>query len=239
MQQSSVKAAAVLGVFIFLGLTALGYLAGSSAIRFKEYERTVTVKGLAEKEVPADIALWPIQYTQAGNDLAALYDSLDRDTGTILKFLESRGFGPPEITVAPPAITDKLAQQYGNGSHIELRYTAVQTVSVYSPKVDGVRDAISKLAGLGKQGIVFSGGSYQGQTEYIYTRLNRIKPEMVEEATRKAREVAEKFAQDSSSRLGKIKRAQQGQFSIADRDKNTPYIKKVRVVSTVEYYLSD
>ena len=98
---------------------------------------------------------------------------------------------------------------------------------------------MSRLSELGKQGIVFSGGGYQYQTEYIFTRLNEVKPEMIEEATRKAREVAEKFASDSQSKLGKIKKASQGQFSIVERDKNNPHIKKVRVESTVQYYLSD
>ena len=85
----------------------------------------------------------------------------------------------------------------------------------------------------------FTGNDYQGRTEYLFTRLNDVKPEMIEEATTKAREVAEKFAQDSQSKLGKIKRASQGQFSINDRDRQNPHIKKIRVVSTVEYYLSD
>jgi hypothetical protein len=98
---------------------------------------------------------------------------------------------------------------------------------------------MSDLAQLGKQGIVFTGGNYQSQTEYLFTRLNEVKPAMIEEATNKAREVAVKFAQDSQSTLGKIKRASQGQFSISARDNNTPHIKRVRVVSTVEYYLSD
>ena len=98
---------------------------------------------------------------------------------------------------------------------------------------------MNSLSKLGKKGIVFTGSNYQNQTEYIFTRLNEVKPEMIEEATRKAREVAEKFAADSQSRLGKIKKAYQGQFSISPRDKNNPHIKKVRVVSTVEYYLSD
>lgn len=82
-------------------------------------------------------------------------------------------------------------------------------------------------------------GGYQNSTEYLFTRLNEIKPGMIEEATTKAREVARKFAKDSDSRLGKIKKASQGQFSINDRDKNNPHIKKIRVVSTIEYYLSD
>lgn len=98
---------------------------------------------------------------------------------------------------------------------------------------------MNKLAALGKKGIAFTGHSYQNSTEYLFTRLNEIKPIMVEEATTKAREVAEKFAKDSNSKLGKIKKAAQGQFSINNRDKNNPHIKKIRVVSTLEYYLSD
>lgn len=98
---------------------------------------------------------------------------------------------------------------------------------------------MGSLSQLGKQGIVITGGNYNAQTDYIFTRLNDVKPEMIEEATKKAREVAEKFSSDSQSSLGKIKRASQGQFSISARDRNNPHIKKVRVVSTVEYYLSD
>ncbi|WP_422490326.1 hypothetical protein [Endozoicomonas sp. ALE010] len=98
---------------------------------------------------------------------------------------------------------------------------------------------MGNLSDLGREGIVFTGGHYGSQPEYLFTRLNDVKPEMIEEATRKAREVAEKFASDSQSELGKIKRASQGQFSISDRDRNNPHIKKVRVVATIEYYLSD
>ena len=98
---------------------------------------------------------------------------------------------------------------------------------------------MGSLSKLGKRGIVFTGGNYQNQIEYLFTRLNEIKPEMIEEATQNARQVAHKFATDSQSKLGKIKTASQGQFSINPRDKNTPHIKKIRVVSTVAYYLSD
>jgi len=238
MQGSRVREALVVGVFLFAGLAVLGYLLGSSALRIKQFERTVTVKGLAEKEVPADVAVWPIQFTGADNDLVALYAALERDTAKIVRFLDA-SFDESEITVSAPSITDKMAQQYGNGDKVELRYTAIQGVTVYTGKPDAVRVAMNKLVELGKQGIVFSGGGYQGGTQYLYTKLNELKPEMIEEATRKAREVAEKFARDSDSRLGKIKSAQQGQFTIEDRDSSTPYIKKVRVVSTVEYYLSD
>lgn len=239
MQKNSHASALILGVFIFIGLSALGYLLGNAAIEFKQYERSVTVKGLSEREFNADIVIWPIQFTATGNDLETIYNAIDENTSKIKAFLIKNGVNSQEVTSASPAITDKSAQQYANNPKAEFRYTAFQTVTVYSKNIEAVRAIMSKLSALGKQGIVFTGGNYQSQTEYTFTRLNEIKPEMIEEATRKAREVAEKFASDSQSKLGKIKKASQGQFSISDRDKNNPHIKKVRVVTTVEYYLSD
>lgn len=231
--------ALIIGVFIFLGLATLGHLLGSAAIKFKEYERTVAAKGLSEREYEADIVIWPIQFTETSNDLTELYNSIESSTSEIEKFLESNGVAKNEISYSTPAITDKSAQQYGNNSRAEFRYTAQQTVTVHSKNIKGVRKLMSSLSILGKKGIVFTGGNYQTKTEYIFTRLNQIKPEMIEEATKNAREVAQKFAADSKSKLGKIKKASQGQFSIKPRDKNNPHIKKIRVVSTVAYYLSD
>jgi uncharacterized protein len=232
------RASLILGVSIFAGLGLMGYLLGSSAIKFREYERVVSVKGLSERELPADVAVWPIRFTAAGNDLAALYSTMEANAQQVASFLVSAGFEPAEITVGAPAVTDRLAQQYGSNERVQLRYVAMQTVTVYSGKIDQVRGAQRNMAELGKKGIAFSGGDYQ-QTQYLFTKLNDVKPAMIEEATRKAREVAEKFAADSNSRLGKIKSANQGQFSVEDRDSNTPYTKRVRVVSTVDYYLSD
>lgn len=239
MHNSNRFNALILGASVFLGLTALGYLLGSAAIKFKEYERTVTVKGLAEHEYPADIVIWPIQFTAASNDLQDLYNTIEHSTAKIGNFLKARGVDATEISLSTPIITDKSAQSYGNAAPAEFRYTAVQTVTVYSGNIDVVRALMGDLAQLGKQGIAFTGGNYQSKTEYIFSRLNEVKPEMIEEATTKAREVALKFSEDSQSKLGKIKRASQGQFSINARDNNTPHIKRVRVVSTVEYYLSD
>jgi hypothetical protein len=239
MQQNNTAGSFVLGLFIFLGLTVTGYLLGQAAMDFKEYERSVTVKGLSEREYPADIVIWPIQFITAGNDLQQLYASVEESTAEIRSFLRDRGISPADISSSSPAITDKSAQQYGNSARPEFRYSALQTVTVYSKDVEGVRAVMDSLSGLGRKGIVLTGGNYQAQTEYLFTRLNDVKPDMIEEATRKAREVAEKFAADSDSRLGKIRRASQGQFSISPRDRNNPHIKKVRVVSTVEYYLSD
>ena len=231
--------ALILGAFVFLGLSALGYLLGNAAIEFKQFDRSVTVKGLSEREYNADIVIWPIQFTAAGNDLESLYNAIELNTTKIVSFLGKKGIKTDEITLSSPAITDKSAQQYGNNARAEFRYTAFQMVTVYSKNIDVVRSVMGSLSQLGKQGIVITGGNYDAQTDYIFARLNDVKPEMIEEATKKAREVAEKFASDSQSSLGKIKRASQGQFSISARDKNNPHIKKVRVVSTVEYYLSD
>ncbi|WP_022664270.1 SIMPL domain-containing protein [Desulfospira joergensenii] len=239
MQQNSRASAFILGAFLFIGLSSLGFLLGKAAIEYKRYDRSVTVKGLSEREYDADIVIWPIQFTAAGNDLETLYGSMENNTSKIKAFLGKNAILPEEISFAAPAITDKSAQQYGSNARPEFRYTASQTVTVYSKNIPAVRAVMGSLSELGKQGIVFTGGNYQSQTEYLFTRLNEIKPEMIEEATRKAREVAQKFASDSQSRLGKIKRASQGQFSINARDKNNPHIKKVRVVSTIEYYLSD
>ena len=239
MRQENTLGAFLLGASIFLGLGALGYLLAGAAIQYKEYERSVTVKGLSERELPADIVIWPIVFTEASNELGGLYASIEASTKKIKDFLVAKGIDANEISASTPAITDKFAQQYADATKAEFRYTAIQTVTVYSPKVDLVRKVMTELAELGKQGIAFTGDDYQNQNEYIFTGLNKIKPEMIQEATTKAREVAVKFAEDSNSKLGKIKQATQGQFEINPRDKNNPHIKKIRVVSTVEYYLSD
>jgi hypothetical protein len=236
---SNGKYGVVTGFFLFLGLATLGFFIYSAAIQYREYERTVVAKGLSEREVKSDIVLWPIRFTVTDNDLEKVYRLIDINSLKIQQFLLAKGIGDKEISFAIPSITDKVAQQYGGGRQAPFRYTASGTVTVYSKKVDQVRHIMSSLSELGRQGIVFSDAEYASRPEYIFTGLNGIKPAMIEEATRKAREVAEKFAADSNSRLGKIRKARQGQFTITPRDKNNPHIKKIRVVSTVEYYLSD
>jgi hypothetical protein len=239
MERSRFSEAVVIGVALCAAMAILGLLLGRAVVRFKEYERVVTAKGLAEREVPADIAIWPIRFVSADNDLEALYGDVERKTATILDFLKRHGFQDGEITAGAPAVTDKQAVGSYDPAKIQLRYSATQTVTVYTESPDRVREAAKDLLSLGKAGIALSQSGYRQGAQFLFTGLNRIKPDMVEEATRKAREVAEKFARDSDSRLGKIKRARQGQFSITDRDSNNPHIKKVRVVNTIEYYLSD
>ncbi len=233
------KPALILGTLIALGMVIAGWILGNSALKIKQYERIVSVKGLSEREVKADISVWPIRFSAASQDLSELYANMENQTQQIQNFLKVEGFKAEEITTGAPVTTDKYAQQYGGDTNVTFRYTAYQTLTVYTHNIDAVRVAQTRLAELGKKGIAFNGEDSGQRTEYLFTGLNEIKPAMIEEATQNARSVAEKFAADSQSRLGKIKTANQGLFSIEDRDSNTPYLKKVRVVSTVDYYLAD
>ena len=233
------RSIAGLGGCLLIGLIALGWLIGHAALEVKALERTVVVKGLSEREVPADIAIWPLTFQEANADLNGIFEAIQRKNTLIAEFLVSHGIPKEEITIAPPAVTDLYAQSYGDKSHILYRYTGSSTVTVYSTKVDAVRAAMQDVIALGKKGVALSGEGYQGQTQFVFSGLSVLKPDMIEEATRNARSVAEKFAADSDSQLGRIRSAQQGQFSIENRDNTTPHIKRVRVVSTVEYYLAD
>lgn len=233
------REALVLGLLLCIGLLGGAWLAGEAALRFKQLERTVTVKGLAEREVPADHAIWPVRYSEVGNDLPALNAQLEKAGTLIIAFLKEKGFKDEEIAISAPTLIDKQAQGYGDAAQQPYRYTASNVVTVYTTDVERVRESRRALVDLGKRGVAITGDEYQARVEYLYTGLNNLKPAMIEEATKNAREVAEKFARDSQSSLGRIRQANQGQFSIEDRDSNTPYIKKVRVVSTLEYYLTD
>lgn len=230
--------AAVLGLCVAAGLALGGWFVGNGFVEARSLERSVEVKGLAEREVPADTAIWPLQIVVAGNELEPLLAQLEQQGRQVRAFLTLRGFEEDEITVSPPSITDRLAQAYGD-QNVKFRYSVSQVITVFTDAIDAVRSAGDELLELGKAGIVLNQDQYQYQPQYLFNGLNEIKPAMIEEATRNAREVAQKFAADSDSRLGKIRSARQGQFSISDRDSNNPHIKKVRVVSTLEYYLAD
>ncbi|MCI0706246.1 MAG: SIMPL domain-containing protein [Ignavibacteriae bacterium] len=239
MDKQQLQSAFITGFSLFLGLTVLGILLGNAAVRFKSFERAVVVKGLSEREIPANIVIWPVTFQDANNNLTTLFESIQKKSSLVIDFMTSHGITREEITIAPPAVVDRYAQTYGSTERVSFRYTATSTVTVYSTNVDQVRKAMSAIIDLGKKGVAIYGEDYRNRTQFLFTGLNDLKPAMIEEATKNARAVAEKFAQDSESELGKIKSALQGQFSIDDRDATTPHIKKVRVVSTVEYYLSD
>jgi hypothetical protein len=231
--------ALALGILLCIGFTALGFLLSNGIVKLKSLERTVTVKGLAEREVPADVAVWPILFQEADNDLGKIAATIQEKNAVVSAFLVEKGFKAEDISIAAPVITDRQAQQYDTSGANKYRYSGKSTITVYSTDVDRVRKTTELLVELGKRGIAIGGDEYQGKTAFLFTKLNDLKPGMIEEATQNARAVAEKFAADSKSRLGKIKSASQGLFSVEDRDTGTPYMKKVRVVSTVEYYLSD
>jgi len=239
MSEQISRSLVVVGASLLLGFIALGWLVGNYAMRVKKFDRTVVVKGLSEREVPADVAIWPLTFQEANNDLAALFAGVQKKNAQVTEFLAGHGIAAGAITVGPPVVIDRYAQAYGDTRNAVYRYTATSTVTVYSPDVVAVRKAMQDVISLGQKGVALSGEGYQSQTQFQFTGLAKLKPEMIEEATKNARSVAEKFAEDSDSRLGKIRSAQQGQFSIEDRDSTTPYIKKVRVVSTVEYHLAD
>lgn len=238
MESTRPWSALLLGLCLLAGMVIVGWQIASAMVTVKEYERTVTVKGLAERELPADIVIWPIGFSLASNNLDELYADLEAGKQKVRAFLQAQGIAEEAVTLGAPVVNDKSLYAYGNES-ADFRYTASQMITVYSEDIPQVRRAMTRLSELGQQGLVLAGDQYGTQTQYLFTGLNDIKPGMIEQATKNAREVAVKFAEDSGSRLGKIKRASQGQFSISERDANNPHIKNVRVVSTVEYYLSD
>ena len=224
-------------VLIAIGLIILGLLVRSGLSVFADKERVVVVKGLAEMQVPADKVTWPIVFKDAGDDLSALYERAGGTTQTILEFLKTNGVEDAEISINPPEVVDNAAERYTNDA--KFRYNLSAVLIVTSPRVDAIRALIGRQGELVRKGIVVGGDDFRYRPVFEYTQLNSIKPEMIEAATRNAREAAQKFAKDSASELGKIKTASQGQFSIDDRDANTPYIKNVRVVSTVSYFLKN
>ncbi len=233
----SVAAAAILAA----GIVIAGWLLYRGVVHFKDSDRVVSVKGLSEKEVKADRVIWPLVYKLAGNDVASLYNTIENNNSKIVSFLVSNGIAEDEITVSPAEVVDMDAERYVSQG-VKYRFNVTSVLTVSTDKVDLVVDLMSRQGDLLRQGIaVGSGDDYRYRTQFLYTSqsLNEIKPVMIEEATRNARIAAEKFARDSESRLGKIKRANQGQFSISDRDANTPYIKTVRVVTSVDYLLKD
>ncbi len=225
------------GLFIMIGLIVLGLMIPKAVTKYRSYDRTVNVKGLCEKEVKADKVIWPVVYKVMADDIQSLYDQTDRNNAVIEAFLEAGGITKSEITVSVPQISDKYANEYGNNDRA-FRYIATNVITVCTDKVDTVLELMSKQSDLLKKNIVTGGNSWENPVEFKYEGLNEIKPSMIEEATRNAREAAQKFAKDSDSRLGKIKTANQGTFTIESRDSNTPYIKKIRVVTSVTYYLT-
>lgn len=225
-------------LIIALAILSLGLFIYKAQIDAKNFDRVVTVRGLSEKTVNADFCIWPIVFNEVGDDLTEMYASVEKKTEAVVKFLRDNGVDQSEISLSSPDITDNRRNIYEDQVKV-ARFSATVVVTVASSKVDLLRSLMGKQSELIKQGIAFTENDYRYHKVYSFNGLNDIKPAMIEEATKNARVAADKFAKDSQSKLGKIKNATQGLFSVTDRDESTPHVKNVRVVTNVQYFLED
>lgn len=228
------------GIFIGIGIFLGSIMIKNGISSIQESQRVVTVKGLSEKEVPANKVIWPIVIKDANNDLKNLSASMNRSQMKVLELLQSSGIPENEISLSAPDILDYQTERYAS-QEARYRYNGTSTITVVSTDVEKVRTVVPQIISvLIQEGVAISANrQYENPVRYDFTGLNDVKPEMIEEATKNARVSAEKFATDSDSKLGKIKTASQGQMSISDRDENSPHIKTLRVVTTIIYYLKD
>ena len=225
-------------VVISIGIIVLGLCIRWGIDDFANKDRKVTVKGLAEREVEADKVTWPVSFKEMGNDLPELYDRIAVKQQQIKTFLQQNGVKPNEIETNAPKVVDMNVDQYSVNRQ-PYRYNITSTLTVTSHDVKLVRSIIARQGELLKKGIAIVVGDYDSQVLYEYVSFKDMKPKMMEEAIRNAEMTAKQFAENSRSKLNKIVSADQGQFSIENRDQNTPYIKKVRVVTTVTYSLKN
>ena len=185
----------LLGLFIYLGLST-----------FSAKDRVVSVRGLAEREVEADRVNWPVVYKTTGNDLQTIYTQLSNVNNGIVKFLVSNGIPQADISINAPSIVDLKADRYvSETDHARDRYNVTSIIMVTSSHVEEARKLMTRMGELLKQGIAISAGDYDSKVQYEFTSLNKVKPQMIEEATKNAREAAIKFSNDSNSKIGKIK----------------------------------
>lgn len=232
------KSIIVAALLVAVGLAALGLFVRCGLGSLASRDRVVDVRGLAERQVMANKVTWPIAYKLVGNDLPTIYNQVNTTNATIERFLTSNGVAKEEISVNAPEVVDLQADRYNNAP-VPYRYNATIVMTVVSTNVERISSLIKRQGELLKDGIALSINQYQYPTIYEYTALNDIKPEMIAEATENARVAAKKFADDSHSKIGKIRTARQGQFSIDDRDPYTPWIKNIRVVTSLTYFLED
>lgn len=237
--RSSTLGFGLLALAVFLGLSVAGMSIGRGFAHSRKADRFVTVRGLAERDVPADLVVWPISFMVTGEELAAIDNDVGRRRATVVAFLYEHGFDSTQVSHGAPQITDTHVQMhYGERTGRGPRYIARTTVLLRSGDVAKAKAAMERAGDLVARGVVVAEEDWRATTEFLFLGLNDIKPAMIEEATRNAREAAQKFAVDAQSELGSIRTATQGLFSISDRDRNSPDIKTVRVVTTVQYFLA-
>ncbi len=231
------------GLLVAFGIAVSGFFIGDGFLEGRKQTRFVTVKGLAERTVRADIADWPLRFTAAGDDLSMVQDKIEADTNTITNFLVQGGVPKDDIIPQRLEVVDQLAQQYRQGSIQGNRFIITRTVLARSGEVDTLEKLSRDTGDIVKQGVILS--DMTGPS-FSFTGLNAIKPEMIAEATKNARASAEQFAADSGSEVGAILRANQGYFQILplvqDRygmGETAQSDKIVRVVTTIDYLLED
>ncbi|GGB52492.1 SIMPL domain-containing protein [Oceanisphaera marina] len=235
MNKNDIAPALVLGATLAIGLVWSGSYLKDAVQLWKQADRVVSVKGLAEQEVAADLVLWPVSFSVSADSLADLYQVIDTDRNKIRTFLKQAGFNDEELSFAAPVVQDLWANQYGE-QRPPSRYKADAVLLVRSQQVDLVKTTQPESAQLVSQGVLLT-QSYEHKIQYIFTRLNEIKPQMIADATANARQAAAQFAKDADAEVGAIRSAQQGYFSVSDLDSYTPEVKQVRVVTSVEYSL--
>jgi hypothetical protein len=223
----------IAGALIALGLCLGGMFVYLGINNFAAKDRAVSVKGLSTREVEADYAVWPLSFGWNGNDLPALYSQLEKVSERVKKHLLSLGFEESDIRQGSISVSNNWENYYGD-RRPEYRYTLSTSLIVSTDKVQLVVASQGKEADLLKEGIIVTSNKWD--LDYQYNGLPELKPAMIEEATRNARAVAQKFADDAQCSLGSIRRASQGQFSI-EPDEYQPWVKHVRVVTTVDYFL--
>lgn len=227
--------AVIAAALLALALAFMAVSIKTGLLQFRDADKVVSVKGLAERTVEADLALWPINFTVLGDGLDALQSQIETQQDLIRSFLLLKGFAESDMQLSMPKITDQHANLYGS-SPPPQRYRAEVTVLIRTGNIEQVKSGMQSVGELVKSGVALT-QSYEHQPQFIFTQLNAIKPEMIAEATREARAAADQFAHDAGAEVGSIRRASQGYFSIEDVDQYTPETKKVRVVTSVDYIL--
>ncbi len=232
-------------LILAIGIAVAGLLIGGGFAKSRE-DRFVTVKGISERDVSADLAIWPLRIVAADDDLARANASVQKSLATIKQFLSSNQIDVSQLQLQDFSVTDAQTNQYSGSRTPGARFVIKQTVVVRSTRPDLVSAASQKVSDLVSNGVVLSsGGEYgNGGPTFVFTGLNKLKPQMIGEATARARESAEQFARDSHSSIGGIRRASQGVFEILPRDQAegiteaSQITKTVRVVTTIDYALS-
>jgi hypothetical protein len=222
------------GALVALGLFFAGMFVYLGIHQFANKDRAVTVKGLSTREVEADYVVWPMSFSWSGNDLPALYERIEQVSLRVKKHLMAMGFEENDIRKGSISVSNNWENYYGE-RRPEYKYTLSTSLIVSTDKVQLVIASQGKEAELLKEGIIVTSQTWN--LDYQYNGLSELKPSMIEEATQNARAVAQKFADDAQCSLGSIRRASQGQFSV-ENDEYQPWVKHVRVVTTVDYFLN-